>query len=132
MPSHLANKHGTACEYHLAEKYRVAILDEDGKRVDTSWYDGLKNGTPWEFKATRRYHADGQPGNFKIYRQYHEKLQEHGGWYGFAVYRVRGRGTQILETTAVRASKLPLLRWHGGGEHRESKQAKLSIGDVFG
>ena len=131
MPSHKANKHGTACEYHLADKYRVRIKDAEGTRIDTSWYDGLKDGTPWEFKATAHRHADGQPGNFKVYEQYHEKLQQQGGWYGFAVYRRRGTGTQILKTTAIAASQLPTVRWHGGGAHRDSRQAKIAILDIF-
>ncbi|ELZ19370.1 hypothetical protein C477_08528 [Haloterrigena salina JCM 13891] len=50
--------------------------------------------------------------------------------YGFAVYRKRGRGTQILKTTAVAASRLPTLGWHGGGDHRDTKQAKISISDT--
>lgn len=131
MPSHKANKHGTACEYYLADHYNVRLLDEDGKRLDTSWYDGLKNGTPWEFKATAHRHADGQPGNFKIYQKYHEKLQQAGGRYGFAVYRKRGRGTQILKVTTVAASRLPTVRWHGGGSHRDSSQGKLGISEVL-
>jgi len=130
VPSHRANAHGTACEYALAEKYRVDLV-RDGKRVDTSWYDGLKDGRPWEFKATAHRHSDGNPGNFKIYRKYHAKLQQQGGMYGFAVYRRRGTGTQVLKMTAVPASELPLLRWHGGGTHRDSRQGKLAIGDVF-
>ena len=130
MPSHRANAHGTACEYALAEKYRVDLV-RDGKRVDTSWYDGLKDGRPWEFKATAHRHADGNPGKFKIYRAYHDRLRQQGGMYGFAVYRRRGRGTQVLKMTAVSASSLPLLRWHGGGDHRDSKQGKLAIEDVF-
>ena len=130
MPSHRANAHGTACEYVLADHYGVTVK-RDGKRVDTSWYDGLKDGTPWEFKATAHRHADGNPGNFKIYKQYHGKLKNQGGWYGFAVYRKRGTGTQVLKMKAVAASKLPLLRWHGGGSHRDTKQAKLDIADVF-
>ena len=131
MPSHKANKHGTACEYHLADRYNVRLVDDDGKRLDTSWYDGLKEGTPWEFKATAHQHADGNPGNFKIYEEYHEKLQQQGGRYGFAVYRRRGTGTQILKVKAVKASNLPLLKWHGGGEHRDSRQAKLPIDAIF-
>ncbi len=131
MPSHKANKFGTACEYHLAETYDVDLVDDSGTRLDTSWYDGLKAGTPWEFKATKHRHADGQPGNFKVYKQYHSKLQRNGGWYGFAIYRKRGRGTQILKTKALPASRLPTLRWHGGGDHRGTKQAKVSLGSVF-
>jgi len=125
VPSHRANKWGTACEYKLAEKYRLEL-------ERASWKDAEgPKGRPWELKATKRTHADGQPGNFKIYREYHEKLQNAGGWYGFAVYRIRGRGCQVLKTTALRASELPLVRWHGGGDHRGTEQAKVSIGDVF-
>ena len=131
MPSHKANKHGTACEYHLAERYRVDLVDSDGKRIDTSWYDGRKGSTPWEFKATAHRHSDGQPGNFKVYRAYHRKLEKNGGKYGFAVYRRRGTGTQILKTRALPASKLPALSWHGGGSHRDTQQAKISIGAIF-
>ena len=124
MPSHKANKYGTACEYYLAETYNVEL-------ARSSWHDGRKDGTPWEFKATARRHADGQPGNFKIYRKYHSKLQAAGGWYGLAVYRKRGTGAQVLKTKAVRASKIPTVRWHGGGDHRNTQQAKLGIEDVF-
>ncbi|MDR5673105.1 hypothetical protein RH858_08075 [Halalkaliarchaeum sp. AArc-GB] len=131
MPSHKANKHGTACEYYLADKYNVRLTDEEGKRLDCSWYDGLRNGTPWEFKATAHKHSDGNPGNFKIYEKYHEKLRQQKGWYGFAVYRIRGTGTQVLKTTAVRASRLPTVRWHGGGDHRGTRQAKVKLETIF-
>jgi len=124
MPSHKANKHGTACEYYLADEYGVTL-------ARSSWHDGRKNGTPWEFKSTAHRHADGNPGNFKVYRAYHEKLQEYGGKYAFAVYRKRGTGTQILKTRAVAASRLPLLRWHGGGDHRGTEQAKIDISAIF-
>lgn len=125
MPSHKANKWGTACEYHMADEYRLELSRESWKDADGP------NGRPWELKATKRTHSDGQPGNFKIYREYHEKLQSEGGRYGFAVYRIRGKGAQVLKTTTVLASRLPTVRWHGGGEHRGTEQAKISIGDVF-
>jgi len=125
MPSHRANKWGTACEYHMAEKYGLEL-------ARASWKDGDRGSTPWELKATKRTHADGQPGNFKIYRKYHKKLQSEGGRYGFAVYRIRGRGCQVLDTTTVSASRLPTVRWHGGGAHRDTQQAKIAISDVFG
>ena len=125
MPSHKANKWGTACEYHLAEKYRLEL--ERG-----SWKDAIDDsGTPWELKATKRTHADGQPGNFKIYRKYHRKLVDAGGRYGFAVYRIRGRGCQVLATTTRPASRLPAVTWHGGGDHRDTQQAKIPVGALF-
>ena len=131
MPSHRANAHGTACEYHLADKYGVRLKDSDGKRIDTSWFDGIRDGTPWEFKATARTHADGNPGNFKIYKKYHSRLQANSGRYGFAVYRRRGTGTQVLGTATVPASRLPTVRWHGGGSHRDTQQAKVPISAIF-
>lgn len=124
MPSHKANKYGTACEYHLAEKYHVEL-------ERSSWHDGRKEGTPWEFKSTAYEHADGTPGNFKIYRKYHEKLQAAGGRYAFAVYRIRGRGAQVVRATSIPASRIPTVSWHGGGDHRDTQQAKLAIDDVF-
>ena len=46
---------------HDAHRWVVVgtARNEDGKRRDTSWYDGPKQGVPWEFKATVRRHADG-------------------------------------------------------------------------
>lgn len=124
MPSHRANAHGTACEYYMADKFGVEL-------ARASWKDGDRNGTPWELKACAHRHADGQPGTFKLYREYHERLVEAGGRYGFAVYRKRGTGTQVLKTTTRAASRLPTMRWHGGGDHRDTQQGKLAIEDVF-
>jgi len=76
--------------------------------------------------------ADGQPGNFKIYRQYHDRLRRADGWYCFVVYRPHGRsGCTVLDDKMVRAGDLPLIRWHGGGDHREMQQAKLGIDELF-
>jgi len=108
MPSHRANAHGTACEYVLAEKYDVELNR-------ASWRDGMRAGTPWEFKATAHRHADDTPGNFKIYREYHEKLADEGGRYGFAVYRIRGTGTEVLKTTTRAASSATTSRRPGIG-----------------
>ena len=79
-----------------------------------------------------RRHADGQPGNFKIYEEYHARLREADGWYLFAPYRVRGRGVEVLKWELRHSSRLPQLHWHGGGEHRDNRQAKLDIGEIFG
>jgi len=108
----------------MAEKYGLTL-------ARASWKDADKGSTPYELKATKRTHADGQPGNFKIYREYHEKLQSEGGRYGFAVYRIRGKGAQVLKTTTLPASGLPTIRWHGGGDHRGTQQAKIGIEEVF-
>jgi hypothetical protein len=108
----------------MADEYNLTL-------ARAAWKDADRDGTPWELKATKRTHADGQPGNFKIYREYHEKLQRENGRYGFAVYRIRGTGAQVLKTTSLLASSLPTVRWHGGGDHRGTQQAKIAISDVF-
>ncbi|WP_121822953.1 hypothetical protein [Halostella salina] len=123
--SHRANRYGTLAERHLAEEYR---LDLDR----CSWHDARDaDGRPWELKAAMIEHSDGQPGTFKLYKQYHGRLRDHDGMYAFAAYKPWGRGIRVLKSKAVHSSKLPMLRWHGGGDHRDTKQAKVAIADVF-
>ena len=125
MPSKKANKYGTRCEYAAAERYDLEL-------ARCSWHDGIRQGSiPVEIKATRRRHADGQPGNFKLYHKYHRKLRRNNGEYVFVLYRKRGKGTEVLKMTNSHSSSLPRLNWHGGGDHRSTKQAKLSIEEVF-
>jgi hypothetical protein len=120
-----ANHYGTLVERAAAEEFRLE-LDRG------SWHDARRpDGTPVEIKSTMREHADGQPGNFKLYRQYHERLRSAGGEYLFGVYRIRGRGVQVLAWERRPAARLPTVRWHGGGDHRDTQQAKVAIGDVF-
>jgi hypothetical protein len=125
MPSHRANKYGTAVEYKMADVHDLEL-------ARASWKDAnAPDGTPVEIKAAMHEHADGQPGTFKLYREYHEKLQSQSGVYVFAVYRIRGRGVEVLAHGRRRASRLPTVRWHGGGDHRSTQQAKIAIEDVF-
>ncbi|WP_226006607.1 hypothetical protein [Natrinema salinisoli] len=121
-----ANHFGTACEKRMAKKRRFTL-------ERASWHDARFGiGTPVEIKSTMLKHSDGQPGNFKVYRTYHDKLRSHNGWYCFVVYRPHGRsGCTILKDKMCKASSLPLLRWHGGGDHRGTKQAKIAIEDIF-
>jgi len=108
----------------MADHYDVEL-------ARASWKDAnAPDGTPVEIKAAMHEHADGQPGNFKIYREYHEKLQSEGGVYLFAAYRIRGRGVEVLAHNQRRASQLPTVRWHGGGGHRGTEQAKITIDNV--
>jgi len=123
--SHRANHFGTAVEKKMFEKYGL----EPDRR---SWCDAKRSdGKPVEIKSTMRTHSDGQPGNFKLYEQYHRKLRRKGGYYVFAVYRVRGRGLQILRSKMIHSSQLPRLSWHGGGQHRTTKQSKLDIQEII-
>ncbi|WP_317175996.1 hypothetical protein [Halomontanus rarus] len=120
------NRFSTLCKKWVVRK-RQFVLER------ASWHDArFQNGTPVENKSTMIEHADGQPGNFKIYRQYHDHLRRVDGWYCFVVYRPHGRsGCTVLQDKLVRVSQLPLLRWHSGGNHRGTQQAKISITDIF-
>ena len=124
--SHRANHYGTLAEREGFERWNL-------EAARASWKDAEdKKGRPWELKATMLEHADGQPGNFKLYSQYHRKLRRYDGYYGFQVYRVQGRGIRVVKAKAMHSSQLPRLSWHGGGDHRDAKQAKLGIAEVFG
>jgi len=125
VPSKKANMYGTAVEYKMAEQHNLQLARASWKDADAP------DGTPVEIKAAMHEHADGQPGTFKIYREYHEQLQAEGGVYVFAAYRIRGRGVEVLAHGRRRASRLPTVRWHGGGDHRGTQQAKLAIADVL-
>lgn len=123
--SHRANHFGTLAEKRAAKKYGLTFARR-------SWCDTERaNGKPVEIKSTMLRHADGQPGNFKLYEQYHRTLRRHDGSYAFVVYRPHGDGLRVLKTKMVHSSQLPRLSWHGGGDHRGTRQAKISIGDVF-
>lgn len=125
MPSHRANHFGSICEQRAMEQYGLEA-DRD------SWRDArLSSGTPVEIKSTAYEHADGQPGNFKVYEAYHRKLRRHDGRYVFVVYTPTKRGLRVRRMTMIHSSQLPRLSWHGGGEHRETRQAKIGIGEVF-
>ena len=121
-----ANHLGTAVEKRMAEKRRFEL-------ERATWHDArFGSDTPVESKSTMHEHADGQPGNWKVYRKHHEKPRRYDGWYCFVVYRPRGRlGLTILQDKMVRSSDLPLLRWHDGGDHRGTEQAKIAIDSIF-
>jgi hypothetical protein len=124
--SHRANHYGTLVERQAAERYRLEL-------ERCSWHDALRpDRDPVEIKAAMRTHSDGQPGNFKIYEDYHDQLRDASGWYVFAPYRVRGRGVEVLAWEMRHSSRIPSPSWHGGGAHRDSRQAKIGIGEIFG
>jgi len=119
--SHKANHYGTLVERKAAERYNLE-LDR------CSWHDAKRpDGTPVELKGAMHRHADGQPGAFKLYDQYHNRLRAANGSYIFGVYRVRGRGIEVLDWEVRHSSRLPRLNWHGGGIHRNARQAKIRV-----
>lgn len=123
--SHKANHYGTLVERKAAERYNLE-LDR------CSWHDAKRpDGTPVEIKAAMRRHADGQPGTFKLYDRYHMRLRQNNGEYIFGVYRVRGKGIEILDWEMRHSSSLHKLDWHGGGCHRSAQQSKIRITSIF-
>lgn len=124
--SHRANHFGTACEHRVMDRYGL-------EPARSSWKDAeFKNGVPVEIKSTMLEHADGQPGTFKVYEAYHRRLRANDGKYAFAVYRPRGgHGLEILKMKLIHSSQLPRLSWHGGGDHRDTQQAKIAINEIF-
>jgi len=119
--SHKANHYGTLVERKAAERYNLE-LDR------CSWHDAKQpDGTPVEIKAAMHRHADGQPGTFKLYDRYHERLRLDDGWYVFSIYRADKKRMEILDWEMRHSSRIPQLEWHGGGDHRDARQAKISV-----
>jgi len=122
-----ANAYGTAAERKAAAEYRLTI-----EGVHNYWRDAItSDGTPVEIKAAMQQRADGSEGRFRVFEDAHDKLHAAGGRYVFVAYRVRGRGIQVLASTMLHASQLPGSTWYGAGGHRDSRQRKIAISDVF-
>lgn len=120
-----ANRYGSLAERRLADRYGV-------ERVDEYWRDGVdEDGTPWEFKAAMAERADGSEGRFRVFEDAHDKLAANGGRYGIVAYRPHGRGIVVLNMTSFPASRLPLSKWYGAGGHRDSRQTKIAVSEVF-
>jgi hypothetical protein len=138
VPSHRANHWGTIVEEKAAERYNLVFRFEDGSSTRCAWRDAIRpagakrveDGQNVEIKAAKVSEDTANP-NWKIYETYHRKLRERDGYYALAAYRPWGRGVRIERWDYRHASKLPRLSWHGGGEHRDSRQAKLSVSEVF-
>ena len=121
-----ANHYGTICEKRAFKKYGL-------EPARSAWKDAeYKNGKPVEIKSTMLEHADGNPGTFKLYDKAHSKLRRHDGAYVFVVYRTPDSDrVDVLKQKLVHSSRLPRLSWHGGGDHRGMRQAKVSISEIF-
>jgi hypothetical protein len=117
--SHRAAHYGARVEEQLRERY-------DLRPEHDATHDAVaRDGTPWELKGAMRRRANGNEGRLTIFEDPHAVLARQGGMYGLAVYRVRGRGVELLETRAVAATELTgRLSWQETGGHRDSRQAK--------
>jgi len=125
--SNQANAYGSAAERKAAAEYR---LQTEG--VHNYWRDAvMQDGTPVEIKAAMHQRADGTEGRFRIFEKAHDQLAANNGRYVLVVYRVRGRGIQVLQSTMLHASQLPGTTWYGAGGHRDSQQRKLKISSVL-
>lgn len=126
-------------EKRAADRYNLVFRFEDGSSTRESWRDAIRqngakrveDGQNVEIKAAK-VGTDVSNPNFKIYEKYHRKLRERDGYYALAAYRPWGRGIRIDKWDFRHSSQLPRLSWHGGGEHRDSQQAKLPVSEVFG
>jgi hypothetical protein len=120
-----ANRYGTLAEYRAAERYGLTIERD-------AWHDArTSDGTPVEIKAAMLNRASGQTGRFRLFEDYHRKLRRDGGIYVFVTYRAVGRGIAVDETRSVDAKDVQ-VRWYGAGGHRDSRQVKLPVHEVFG
>lgn len=125
--SHRANHFGSHIERYVFSRFPSLVPQR------STWFDGTyRNGTPVEIKATMQEHRNGKSGTFKLYEQSHRRLAAHEGYYIFVVYQPRPQGgVRILKTKRVSARRLPRLVWHGGGDHRRTRQARLLVGRLF-
>jgi hypothetical protein len=118
---------GAAIERAIAREYDLEL-----EGTHRSWADAeFKNGRPVEIKAAVRRRSSGQPGRFRIFEDPHRRLQDVDGWYAFAVYRPRGRGYQVLKSVMRKAEHVGPFEWYGAGGHRDSRQMKIPIGEIF-
>jgi len=78
-------------------------------------------------------HANSQPSNWKVYRKYHKKSGDMTtGTVSSFTDLTHGRsGLTTLQDKMDRSSGLPLLWWHGGGDHLGTKQAKIPVDNTF-
>ena len=122
-----ASRYGSLSEQAAADRYN---LTREG--VHTAWCDAVqRDGTPVEIKAAMATRADGSAGRFRVFEEYHDRLRREGGRYVFVAYKPRGRGITVLKMKMLPPGNLPVSSWYGAGGHRESRQVKLAIGDVF-
>lgn len=124
-----ANRYGTLCERAAARKYSLRI-----EGVHTSWKDAeYQNGTPVEIKSASTHREDRAEGRFRIFEAYHRKLVRNDGWYCFVAYEPKSRTeVRILKMKMVKASKLNPNWWGDASGHRDSRQSKIKISEIFG
>jgi hypothetical protein len=119
---------GALVERRVADRYDLEL---EGRH--RSWADAtFQNGTPVEIKAAAYRRSSGAAGRFRVFRDPHRQLVDRDGWYAFAVYRIRGRGVEVVEQRMRRAVDLEPVEWYGAGGHRDSEQVKLPTSRVFG
>lgn len=127
--SQKAPRYGAQVEKHVRERYGLTV-PESGRQP---WFDAADDsGTKWEIKGAMRKRSDGSPGRVRIFREPHQQLSRVDGYYGFAAYRPRGRGVEILATNAVRAREMR-FEW-GPSEHsspNREQQQKLRLSRVM-
>lgn len=129
MSNHNSPRLGARVEAQIRERRSYERPDEP-----RPWMDAVsETGRPVEIKAAQRERSDGSEGRFRIFREPHRRLAQSDGLYVFAVYRVRGTGAQILDTTAVSARSVRVSDWVHSGHRTDGRemQRRIPISEVF-
>jgi len=120
-----AARYGALAERAARERYG---LDAD----HTEWNDArTDNGRPVEVKSAMLNRASGHAGRFRIFERVHRRLASEDGVYVFVAYRASGRGISVEKMRSVDADAVR-LEFYGAGGHRDTKQAKVPVSEVFG
>lgn len=124
MPSKKSARYGALAERAARERYGLEP-EHDGH------HDAVApDGRPVEIKSAMLNRASGRTGRFRIFREYHQQLDREGGYYVFVAYRRSGRGISVVRMRSVEADALT-MNWYQGTHHRNSRERKLTIEQVF-
>lgn len=122
-----ANRYGTLCERAAAREYGLRI-----EGTHASWKDAeFKNGTPVEIKSASTQRNDRAEGRFRLFKKYHDKLRREDGWYCFVYYEPVSRTEIRIVDMKMRKAREVKPKWYGSGGHRDSRQSKIRISEIF-
>ena len=121
-----AARYGRLAEEAAADRYGLELAGQH-----SSWQDAAtSDGRPIEIKAAMLNRSDGKQGRFRIFESSHRRLASESGAYVFVAYYARGRGIRVQSMRSVDASRLS-LDFYGAGGHRDTRQVKIPVSQVF-
>lgn len=121
---------------HWGSEAEIKACEQRGYHRENSgpWHDARDpNGVPVEIKATKRERSNGDEGRFRIFQQPHHKLRAEDGRYLFVVYRIRGRGMEVLDMHEIPARRLRPSSWRVSGHATtgRDREIQLRISDAW-